>query len=118
MVGQTWHLGLVLGLKAGWAAAHPLCYVNDKPTNPDQVLTFCPAAQDGACCTDLEEAEIKASFDAFNLSGDCADIFKQVKRIEVLSRQSASFFGGVSVKCAHGRRSAPCTTNDTLSCYM
>lgn len=101
MVGRSWHLGLILGCGAGWAAAHPLCYVNDKPTDLNQVLTFCPAAQDGACCTDLEEAEIKTAFDALNLTGDCADIYKQVLRIEVLSRDSASYSGGVSAKmCA------------------
>lgn len=32
-------------------ASHPLCYVDDRPTDPDEILTFCPEAQAGACCT-------------------------------------------------------------------
>ncbi|CAN0058434.1 unnamed protein product, partial [Scytosiphon promiscuus] len=60
-------------------AAHPLCFVDDRPTDPNQVLSFCPAAQDGACCTDQEEAEVQARFDAAGpLTGDCEDLHKQV----------------------------------------
>lgn len=66
------------------AAAHPLCYVDDRPTDYDQVLTFCPEAQNGACCTDLEEAEVATLYDdAGLLTGDCADLYKQV-RVEFL----------------------------------
>lgn len=60
--------------------AHPLCYVDSKPTDFDEVLTFCPEAQSGACCTDLEEAAVEARFDAAGpLTGDCEDLYKQVR---------------------------------------
>lgn len=61
------------------AAAHPLCYVGAKPTDADQVLTFCPEPQAGACCTEFEEAVVEARFDAAGpLTDDCADLYKQV----------------------------------------
>lgn len=61
------------------ADGHPLCYVDERPTDYNQVLNFCPEAQAGACCTDLEEAEVEARFDAAGpLTGDCEDLYKQV----------------------------------------
>ncbi|CAM9165509.1 unnamed protein product [Scytosiphon promiscuus] len=72
---------LSAALLAKTAAAHPLCYVDAKPTDYDEVLTFCPEAQAGACCTDLEEAEVEARYDAVStvpLTGDCADLYKEV----------------------------------------
>lgn len=60
--------------------AHPLCYVGNRPTDYDEVLTFCPEAQQGACCTDAEEAEVQARFEAAGtLTDDCADLYKQVR---------------------------------------
>lgn len=72
---------------ASRVVAHPLCYVDSKPTDVDEVMTFCPEAQAGACCTDLEEAEVEARFDAAGpLTGDCADLHKQVGVGEVCVR--------------------------------
>lgn len=69
----------------GSTAGHPLCFVDDRSTDYDQVLTFCPAAQDGACCTDAEELAVKALFeDAGTLSDFCADLYKQVRATPVL----------------------------------
>lgn len=73
---------LLAALLAGKIAAHPLCYIDDKPTDYDQVLTFCPEPQAGACCTDLEEAEVVARYNAVSsvpLTGNCADLYKEVK---------------------------------------
>ena len=65
---------------ASRVAAHPLCYVDSRPTDLDEVLTFCPAPQAGACCTDVEEAAVEARFDAAGpLTGDCEDLYKQVR---------------------------------------
>lgn len=70
---------LIVCLVIGSAAGHPLCFVDDRSTDYSQVLTFCPAAQDGACCTDEEELAVKALFDdAGTLSDSCADLYKQV----------------------------------------
>ena len=66
-------------LTVGRVASHPLCFVDDKPTDFDQVLTFCPAAQDGACCTDIEEEKVSAIVSAAgDLSPECYDLYKQV----------------------------------------
>ncbi|CAM9759383.1 unnamed protein product [Scytosiphon promiscuus] len=63
----------------GAACSHPLCYVDDRPTDYDEVLTFCPEPQAGACCTDIEEAAVEALFnDAGPLTGDCVDLYTQV----------------------------------------
>lgn len=67
------------------AVGHPLCYIDAKPTDLEQVLSFCPAAQDGACCTDQEEAQVQARFEAAGpLTGDCEDLYKQVSCTAVL----------------------------------
>lgn len=64
---------------ASRVAAHPLCY-DDTPTNLDQVLNFCPEQQDGACCTDLDETEIEARFNAAGvLSDECAGYYTEVR---------------------------------------
>lgn len=64
---------------ASRVSSHPLCYVDDRPTDTERQHTFCPAAQDGACCTAAEEAEIQLRFEgAGALSDDCADLYKQV----------------------------------------
>lgn len=61
-------------------AAHPLCYFDNRPTDPDMTLTFCPAQKDGACCNDVEEAAIRKIFDAEgSLTGSCADYYKEVR---------------------------------------
>lgn len=73
---------LLAALLLSKAAAHPLCYIDAKPTDYDEILTFCPEAQAGACCTDLEEAEVEARYDAVStvaLTGDCADLYKEVR---------------------------------------
>lgn len=75
-VKQLLFVCLVIGSTAG----HPLCFIDDRSTDYNQVLTFCPAAQDGACCTDAEESAVKALYeDAGSLSDPCADLYKQVR---------------------------------------
>lgn len=70
---------LFLFLLAEGASGHPLCYFDDRSTDYNEELTFCPAAQDGACCTDAEELAVEALFDAAGtLSDSCADLHKQV----------------------------------------
>ncbi len=74
-------------LTAQRVLAHPLCYVDNRPTDYDEVLTFCPAedqAQQGACCTDAEEAVVQARFEAAGtLTDDCAALYKQVRDARV-----------------------------------
>ncbi|CBJ28221.1 conserved unknown protein [Ectocarpus siliculosus] len=72
-------------LVATQVASHPLCFIDDKPTDYDQVLTFCDnsIASSGACCTDDEEAQVVVDFNAVTpvgeeLTGDCPDLYKQV----------------------------------------
>ena len=67
-------------LTARRVLGHPLCYIDSRPTDYDQVLTFCPEAQHGACCTDAEEAEVQARVEAAGtLTDDCADLYTQVR---------------------------------------
>lgn len=93
---------LLAALLAAKIAAHPLCFIDDKPTDYEEVLTFCPEAQAGACCTDLEEAEVEARYDAVStvpLTGECADLYKQVRTRRVWSGFSLFVFL-FSVSCA------------------
>ncbi|CAN0296313.1 unnamed protein product [Ectocarpus sp. 4 AP-2014] len=67
-------------------SSHPLCFFDDRPTDYDEVLTFCnnSIATYGACCTDDEEAQVAADFSAVTpaaeeLTGDCSDLYKQVR---------------------------------------
>ncbi|CAN0441744.1 unnamed protein product [Pylaiella littoralis] len=72
-------VGVLVLLCATRVCGHPICFFDDRPTDADEVLDFCPAAQDGACCNDLEEEIVIARFDAVGaLTGDCADLYKQV----------------------------------------
>lgn len=58
---------------------HPICYYDSRPNDEDQVLTFCPEPQFGACCNDLEEAAIKGLYEsAGTLNGTCAYLYKEV----------------------------------------
>ena len=69
----------LVAIAASKVAAHPLCYVDSRPTDVNEELTFCPEPQAGACCTDIEEAAVEARFDAAGpLTGDCEDLYKQV----------------------------------------
>lgn len=73
-----------LAAAASKVTGHPICFIDSRA--PDlglnSSLVFCPAAQDGACCTDVEEAEVQARFEAAGpLSEDCADLYKQVREI-------------------------------------
>lgn len=62
----------------GVVRAHPLCY-DDSPTDYSEVMEFCPEPQAGACCNDVEEAEVEALFnEAGTLTGDCVDLYTQV----------------------------------------
>lgn len=64
-------------------SGHPLCYFDDRPTDYTEVLTFCPAAEEGACCNDAEEVLVEAQFNAMgNLTGDCIDLYTEVSRCE------------------------------------
>lgn len=59
--------------------AHPLCYYDDRPTDYDLVMTFCPEQQDGACCNPTEEAALQALYNSAGiLSSTCAKYYKQV----------------------------------------
>lgn len=84
-------VGLLLAYGLGWAAAHPLCFFNDRPTDFHHKLSFCPPAQDGACCTDAEEAKVRDLYDdAGTLSPECGEMYmqvmtsKQAKKVVVL----------------------------------
>ncbi|CAM9199998.1 unnamed protein product [Ectocarpus sp. 12 AP-2014] len=72
-------------LAAMKVAAHPLCFIDDKPTDYDQVLTYCDnsIAMSGACCTDEEEAQVEANYNAAFAEGvvpssECAALYKEV----------------------------------------
>ncbi|CAM9509059.1 unnamed protein product [Ectocarpus sp. 4 AP-2014] len=72
-------------LAATKVAAHPLCFIDDKPTDYDQVLTYCDnsIAMSGACCTDEEEGIVEANFNAAFAEGvvpstTCAALYKEV----------------------------------------
>lgn len=50
-----------------------------RPTDYDEVLSFCPEAQVGACCNDIEEAAVEALFDSAGaLTAECQVYYKQV----------------------------------------
>lgn len=50
-----------------------------RPTDLDRELTFCPAAQAGACCTAEEEEGVQQLFEsAGDLTAECADLYQQV----------------------------------------
>lgn len=78
-------LGLAVVSSVAWqASSHPLCYYDDKPTDPEMVLSFCPAQDDGACCNDLEEAAAESAYNlagANPLTGDCATLYLEVRLI-------------------------------------
>ncbi|CAN0335926.1 unnamed protein product [Ectocarpus fasciculatus] len=72
-------------LVATKVASHPLCVIDERQPDYDQVLTFCDnsIAASGACCTDDEEAQVVADFNAATpvgeeLTGECSDLYKQV----------------------------------------
>lgn len=72
---------LLLGL-AAMAHAHPLCYFDDRPTDFKEVLEFCPEQSEGACCNDMEEADVIATYEAAGpLSDECGDYYKQVRSL-------------------------------------
>lgn len=75
-------LGLLLLRFATRVSGHPQCFYDGRPPNPEQILTFCPAATDGACCTDFEEEIVVARFGAVGdlLSSECADLYRQVSK--------------------------------------
>lgn len=78
-------VGLLSCLNWSAVEAHPLCYFNDRQTDPSEELTFCPPAQDGACCKDDEEAMVQAIFEeAGPLTPECADYYKQVRKVTCL----------------------------------
>lgn len=65
------------------ANAHPLCYYDDRPTDPDQELVFCPPQPAyGACCNEMEEIAAITLYQVVNpngtLSSDCAAFYRQV----------------------------------------
>eukprot|EP00903_Cladosiphon_okamuranus_P006181 g6078.t1 len=65
---------------ASRVAGHPICWVGTRSPDLEKTYDFCPAPQDGACCTDAEEAQVQARFEAVGpLSDDCAEYYKQVE---------------------------------------
>ncbi|CAN0031245.1 unnamed protein product [Ectocarpus fasciculatus] len=78
-------------LVATKVASHPLCVIDERQPDYDQVLTFCDnsiaatgaCCTAGACCTDDEEAQVVIDFNAATpvgeeLTGECSDLYKQV----------------------------------------
>lgn len=79
--------------------AHPLCYYDDKPTDPDQDLIFCPAQEEGACCNDLEETIsimwYQAAFpEGSTATEECKDYYKQVSFVARIVGGLITFHGG------------------------
>lgn len=75
-----------------FGAAHPLCYIDDRATDYNEVLTFCPAQQAGACCTDAEELAVVARFEVVGtLTGDCEDLYRQARARVVEAARSCAF---------------------------
>lgn len=64
---------------ASRVVGHPLCW-DDTPTDLNQVLTFCPAQQSGACCSDQDELELQAVFAEAGAINDetCEGLYKEV----------------------------------------
>lgn len=85
------------------AAAHPLCYYDAKPTDPDMVMIFCPPQEDGACCNELEEM---ASITLYNeaatttLTDECAELYRQVI-IEIMHLRCATCNRRTCCQVAH-----------------
>lgn len=62
-------------------AAHPLCYYDDRPTDPDMVMIFCPPQEEGACCNEAEEMAAITLYNeasATTLTDECAELYRQV----------------------------------------
>lgn len=78
-------VALLLAVLSAYAAAHPLCFFDERPTDPDEVLTFCPAQpQYGACCNDAEEAGVVSRYNDFvqkngPFSSTCKQYIKEVR---------------------------------------
>eukprot|EP00903_Cladosiphon_okamuranus_P006180 g6077.t1 len=65
---------------ASRVAGHPICWVGTRSPDPLEAYDFCPTPQDGGCCTDAEEAQVQARFEAVGpLSDECAHYYKQVE---------------------------------------
>lgn len=79
--------GALALLCATRVSGHPLCFFDDRPTDSDQVLRFCPEAQDGACCNDLEEDMVEAWFDNVGpfITGDCKELYTEVRPVAALA---------------------------------
>lgn len=74
------NFGFLACLVMGRVCAHPLCFFNDRPTDVDRQLEFCPPAQDGACCTEAEESAIQEKWNDidFGENDECAELYKEV----------------------------------------
>lgn len=77
---------------ASRVAAHPLCYDDTSP-NPDKVMDFCPEQQDGACCSDLDEAIFEAKFqqEAANITEACGFYLREVSRPRVVISPGSNY---------------------------
>lgn len=74
---------LALNALVRQGVAHPLCYYDAKPTDPDQVLVFCQPQEEGSCCNDLEEIISITWYQEFFPEGsdateECKNLYKQV----------------------------------------
>ncbi|CBJ28225.1 glucose sorbosone dehydrogenase [Ectocarpus siliculosus] len=76
-------LAALVGIKV--VTSHPLCFFDDRPTDYNEVLTFCDTsiAAYGACCTDDEEVQVMKDFsgvtpEGVELTGDCSNLYKEV----------------------------------------
>lgn len=77
-------LASLTALKGG-IDAHPLCYVGNMPPSMETTLSFCDVyADDGFCCNEIEENNVKARFDTAaveTLTGDCATLYNEVNNV-------------------------------------
>lgn len=59
--------------------AHPLCHYDARPPDPDMFLLFCPEQEDGACCNEIEEAEVITWYNEEVITTDaCGEYFREV----------------------------------------
>lgn len=95
---------------------HPQCYFDDRPPDPDEDLTFCRQEEDGACCSDMEEAMVEARFRGIGpLTGNCSDLYAQVvkkKEVSVDCCSSPCIWSGGSVSVGVGWRCMLCMHDD------
>lgn len=70
--------------------AHPGCFTSNETPTLGVTLDFCEIESDGACCTPTQEGDALGVYQQYgDLTGDCADMYKQV-RWEVVEQCNAA----------------------------